>query len=104
MAGFNRPYSLLFALFLPALGQSPANPLTNFCRRYGHQTAVIDNKLYIDGGWLYANPISENPQPVISKTGFTYEPGLIMISVQILACNMTISTKSAWACRSNMPT
>ncbi|KAF8860177.1 hypothetical protein BDZ45DRAFT_545669, partial [Acephala macrosclerotiorum] len=28
------------------------NPLNNFCRRYGHQTTVIDDKLYIDGGWV----------------------------------------------------
>ncbi|KAK4243275.1 hypothetical protein C7999DRAFT_18358 [Corynascus novoguineensis] len=28
------------------------NPRDNFCRRYGHQTTVIDDKLYIDGGYV----------------------------------------------------
>lgn len=26
------------------------DPLRNFCRRFAHQTTVVDNKLYIDGG------------------------------------------------------
>jgi hypothetical protein len=57
--------SILFAL--PTLAQPPADPLKDFCRRYDHQTAVIDRKLYIDGGWLYANPIPSNPIPTISE-------------------------------------
>ncbi|KAK4119436.1 hypothetical protein N657DRAFT_581594 [Parathielavia appendiculata] len=28
------------------------NPRDNFCRRHGHQTVVIDDKLYIDGGFV----------------------------------------------------
>lgn len=28
------------------------NPLTDFCRRFAHRTAVIDNKLFIDGGYV----------------------------------------------------
>lgn len=61
--------ALLLLLFsvLRTLAQAPADPLRDFCRRYGHQTAVIDRKLYIDGGWLYANPITQNPVPVISE-------------------------------------
>jgi hypothetical protein len=62
--------STLFAF--PALAQPPTDPLKDFCRRYGHQTAVIDRKLYIDGGWLYANPITLNPIPTISKGQVTF--------------------------------
>ena len=62
--------STLFAL--PTLAQAPTDPLKDFCRRYGHQTAVIDRKLYIDGGWLYANPITLNPIPTISKGQVTF--------------------------------
>jgi hypothetical protein len=58
---------LISALFaLPTLAQAPTDPLKDFCRRYGHQTAVIDRKLYIDGGWLYANPNQLNPIPTMS--------------------------------------
>ncbi|KAK7430021.1 hypothetical protein QQZ08_003411 [Neonectria magnoliae] len=28
------------------------DPINNFCRRWGHQTAVVDDKLYIDGGLI----------------------------------------------------
>lgn len=63
------PFGLVLSLWLytlPACAQAPQDPLKNFCRRYGHQTAVIDRKLYIDGGWVYANPIEQNPVPTIS--------------------------------------
>jgi hypothetical protein len=68
MAGL---YSLIILLIstlfgVPTLAQPPTDPLKDFCRRYGHQTAVIDRKLYIDGGWLYANPIQLNPIPTMS--------------------------------------
>ncbi|KIW27898.1 uncharacterized protein PV07_07596 [Cladophialophora immunda] len=58
---------LLALLTAQTVAQAPADPLRNFCRRYGHQTAVIDRKLYIDGGWLYANPISQNPIPTMNE-------------------------------------
>lgn len=28
------------------------DPLTDFCRRFAHRTAVIDRRLYIDGGYV----------------------------------------------------
>lgn len=63
------PFGLVLSLWLytlPTYAQAPQDPLKDFCRRYGHQTAVIDRKLYIDGGWVYANPIEQNPVPTIS--------------------------------------
>ncbi|RMD41435.1 hypothetical protein DV735_g3680, partial [Chaetothyriales sp. CBS 134920] len=50
-----------------ASAQAPQDPLKDLCRRYGHQTAIIDRKLYIDGGWEYANPMSQNPVPAINQ-------------------------------------
>ncbi|KAF1991092.1 hypothetical protein K402DRAFT_323651, partial [Aulographum hederae CBS 113979] len=41
--------------------QQTKDPLNDFCRRFGHQTAVVDRKLYIDGGQVNWNPISANP-------------------------------------------
>jgi hypothetical protein len=49
------PLLLAFALLFVAEGVSAAakqNPKDDFCRRYGHQTTVIDDKLYIDGGFV----------------------------------------------------
>jgi hypothetical protein len=65
------PLVLLTLLAIYALAQAPPDPIRDFCRRYGHQTAVIDGRLYIDGGWVYANPIEQNPIPTIStaRTG-----------------------------------
>ena len=43
------------------------DPLKDFCRRFGHQTAVIDRKLYIDGGLIDWNPIAQYPANYSSK-------------------------------------
>lgn len=40
------------------------DPVVNFCRRWGHQTAVIDQKLYIDGGQSNYYSLTTNPQNV----------------------------------------
>lgn len=29
------------------------DPINDFCRRHLHQTCIVDNKLYIDGGKIY---------------------------------------------------
>ncbi|KAF2004831.1 hypothetical protein P154DRAFT_20057 [Amniculicola lignicola CBS 123094] len=63
MTGTMRLQHLLFAVVsLAALSlQASKDPLNDFCRRWGHQTAQIDGKLYIDGGLVAWNPISSNP-------------------------------------------
>ncbi|SPJ70371.1 uncharacterized protein FTOL_00099 [Fusarium torulosum] len=38
------------------------DPVKDFCRRFGHQTAVIDRKLYIDGGLINWKPLETNPK------------------------------------------
>lgn len=43
------------------------DPVRNFCRRWGHQTAVIDRKLYIDGGFMNYNPLSQYPTNYTSE-------------------------------------
>jgi hypothetical protein len=40
---------------------SAADPLKDFCRLHGHQTTVVDRKLYIDGGLVNWAPLAENP-------------------------------------------
>lgn len=44
---------VLQVLVIPSFGQSGQqqfDPLNDFCRRFEHQTTIIDNKLFIDGG------------------------------------------------------
>ena len=43
------------------------DPINNFCRRWGHQTAVVDDKLYIDGG-LITYSGSSSPENVTSTS------------------------------------
>jgi hypothetical protein len=50
-------YVILFNL---VLSQAPKDPVRSFCRRFSHQTAVIDRQLYIDGGYVNASPLSQN--------------------------------------------
>lgn len=54
--------SLLILLSaLISRSRAQLDPVRNFCRRFGHQTAVIDRKLYIDGGFINYNPLSQYP-------------------------------------------
>jgi hypothetical protein len=50
---------VLLSVFVKESAQ--LDPVENFCRRFGHQTAVIDRKLYIDGGFINYNPLSQYP-------------------------------------------
>ncbi|GAB1320960.1 Kelch repeat-containing protein [Madurella fahalii] len=34
----------------------------DFCRRFGHQSAVVDNRLYVDGGFVNWKPFTETSQ------------------------------------------
>lgn len=49
-------HSLILLLSAVAYADDPkwngwsGNPIIEFCRRFGHATAVVDRKLYIDGG------------------------------------------------------
>ncbi|KAF2142656.1 uncharacterized protein K452DRAFT_318239 [Aplosporella prunicola CBS 121167] len=54
---------LRFVIFLTLAASSAhaKDPLKDFCRRFGHQTAVVDRRLYIDGGQVTWNPMSQNP-------------------------------------------
>lgn len=43
------------------------DPIKSFCRRHQHQTCVIDNKLYVDGGLAYyGSDIQPNTSPQTS--------------------------------------
>jgi len=59
----------LFAILvlLVELSWAQKDPLNDFCRRFGHQTAVIDEKLYVDGGQVDWNPIVQNDQNYTRK-------------------------------------
>ncbi|KAK4445497.1 kelch domain-protein 3 [Podospora aff. communis PSN243] len=53
-----RAAALIIAACLVPLSFAHYDPLRDFCRRWGHQTAVVDNKLYIDGGWANWKPFN----------------------------------------------
>jgi len=52
----------LFAVLnLAARSLQAKDPINDFCKRWGHQTAQVDGKLYVDGGQVAWNPLSTNP-------------------------------------------
>ena len=61
------------------------DPLKDFCRRWGHQTAIVDRKLYIDGGLVNYTPFSADspnatsepraPRPVLTSRTHEANPG-----------------------------
>jgi hypothetical protein len=56
------PLIMLMLLFcFSSLSYAQRDPVNNFCRRFGHQTAVIDRKLYIDGGFINYSPLEDDP-------------------------------------------
>ncbi|KAF2424874.1 hypothetical protein EJ08DRAFT_723414 [Tothia fuscella] len=59
---WDRTITLTVFYFVRASLQDRLDPLKDFCRRFGHATTVIDNRLFIDGGLINWNPITENPQ------------------------------------------
>jgi hypothetical protein len=63
---------LFAALTLVARSLQAKNPINDFCRRWGHQTAQVDGKLYVDGGLVDWNPISANP---LNYTSTAAPPG-----------------------------
>ncbi|KAH7191144.1 hypothetical protein BFJ63_vAg17754 [Fusarium oxysporum f. sp. narcissi] len=59
---FSRTF-LSFLLLLCLLGSSSLgqnDPVKNFCRRWGRQSAVVDGKLYIDGGLINYQDATNN--------------------------------------------
>jgi hypothetical protein len=67
---------LLIVAFFARRSVQQRDQLQDFCRRFGHQTAVIDNRcgpsaaenrtadrcrLFIDGGLVNYNPLTQNP-------------------------------------------
>jgi len=71
----NNESSMMLSLYavlvvLVEFSWSQKDPLNDFCRRFGHQTAVVDQKLFIDGGLIDWNPIAQNDQNYTSELGF----------------------------------
>ncbi|KAK3995972.1 autophagy-related protein 3 [Cladorrhinum sp. PSN332] len=62
---------LLLVLVQVKTASAQLDPVKNFCRRFGHQTAVIDRRLYVDGGLINYNPLSQYPLNY-SNTGLLY--------------------------------
>lgn len=74
MTSSSLSYLAVLALFIPRSWQQ-RDPVQNFCRRFGHQSTVIDEKLYLDGGLVNWNPISTNPQNYSSGFPFLRNQG-----------------------------
>jgi hypothetical protein len=49
------------------IGTDSNSQLKNFCRRFEHRTAVVNNRLYIDGGFINSNPLDNDGTNYTSK-------------------------------------
>ncbi|KAF2100652.1 hypothetical protein NA57DRAFT_36448, partial [Rhizodiscina lignyota] len=50
---------IAFTAIISLSRQQQHDPLNDFCRRFGQQTAVVDNKLFIQGGLVDWNPLAQ---------------------------------------------
>lgn len=57
----------LIASWWIAFSAAQYDPLRDFCRRWGHQTAVVDDRLYIDGGFVNWKPFSASSENYTSQ-------------------------------------
>jgi hypothetical protein len=48
------------ACVLATLVGAQYDPLNDFCKRFGHQSAIVDDHLYIDGGFMNWKPYGAN--------------------------------------------
>lgn len=63
---------LVFLLLLGSrLSLQQGDPVSNFCRRFGHQAAIVDDRLYIDGGFIDYNPLEQYPENYTSRYPLT---------------------------------
>jgi len=60
------PALCLLAFFVSLSCQK--DPLNDFCRRHGHQSVLVDDRLYLDGGFVNWNPIAQNVLNYTSKS------------------------------------
>ncbi|KAF4412470.1 Kelch repeat-containing protein [Colletotrichum fructicola] len=56
----SREILLLLAWCIIGTSVAQNDPVRDFCRRWGHQSAVVDRKLYIDGGLINYKPFSSS--------------------------------------------
>lgn len=57
-----------FSLISLSIQQEQHDPLKDFCRLFGHQTAVVDRNLFIDGGIANWSPIGVDSKNHSSKS------------------------------------
>ncbi|KAF1839262.1 hypothetical protein BDW02DRAFT_585319 [Decorospora gaudefroyi] len=59
MAYIHRGLFVVLSLVIATSSQQD-DPVKDFCRRWGHTTAQIDSRLYIDGGMIASEPFTSN--------------------------------------------
>lgn len=60
--------SLLFFSRFAAAQDEDQDQINNFCRRFAHQTTWIDNKLYVDGGYIDYGSQLDSSSPNYTNT------------------------------------
>jgi hypothetical protein len=94
---------LIVLLSVVQLSWQQKDPLNDFCRRFGQRTTVIDRKLYIDGGLLDWNPISQNPGNY-SSTIFFLSATLVLHSAAFVFVSLRLNSMCATALLLNVLT
>lgn len=58
--------TLTFLFAVKVTTQASAAVPDSPCRRFGHQVAILNDTLYVDGGRVYEDQLSDTPDATIS--------------------------------------
>ena len=58
--------TLTFFFTVEMTTQASAAVTDSPCRRFGHQVAILNDTLYVDGGRVYEDQLSDTPDATIS--------------------------------------
>ena len=65
--------ALLVGLSLAAVASAQHDPIKDFCRRFGHAAAVVDDRMYINGGHVNWKPLTASSRNNTSKSCLVFQ-------------------------------
>ncbi|PKY06127.1 hypothetical protein P168DRAFT_317623 [Aspergillus campestris IBT 28561] len=73
--------------------QQPRDPLDSFCRIFGHQAAVVDRRLYVDGGFVNHGSLPQDPKNYTNTALLDADLDVTNLGMPVLHSNLSKPSK-----------